>query len=110
MARKRFWLPAVLAISAFTLEPVRAEESSFAPLEVVDERLPSWLQFSGEYRSRWEAKAGQNFSTGDDGYLLSRLWFTTEIKPTEWLSFVGQMQDSRVFFNSLIPSRPTYQN
>jgi hypothetical protein len=110
MARKRFWLPAVLAISALTLEPVRAEENSFAPLEVLDERLPSWLQFSGEYRSRWEARAGQNFSTGDDGYLLSRLWLTTEIKPTEWLSFVGQMQDSRVFFNSLIPSRPTYQN
>ncbi len=80
------------------------------PTQSFNEQLPYWLRFSGQYRSRWEAKDGLSFSTGDDGYLLSRLWVGMQIRPTKWLTIFGQTQDARVFANNLIPSKPPYQN
>ncbi|MDE3167340.1 MAG: alginate export family protein [Acidobacteriota bacterium] len=60
------------------------------------EYLPSWLKFSGEFRTRVEGRTGFNYQPGDnDGYGLFRNRFNLELLPTDWLDFFAQAQDSR---------------
>jgi hypothetical protein len=85
-----------------------------APLEPsLSERfnqvLPSWLRFSGEFRERFEGYSGGGFkpdSTND--YVVQRIRLGTLIRPTPWLRFFIQMQDSRVF--GITPALPPNQN
>ncbi len=80
------------------------------PTADLNQRLPSWLRFDGEYRSRVEPFVGIGFKPENDNHDLSRLRVKLTIQPTHWLWFVGETQDSRVFFNQNVPSTPPYQN
>src|SRR3989442_10976728 len=79
------------------------------PVEQVNRALPRWLRFGGEYRLRIESE-GIGFTTTKDVYLLSRFRFNVAIKPTQWLTFFGETQDARVFFNHHVPNAPSFQN
>jgi hypothetical protein len=66
--------------------------------EQFNKLLPKWLQFSGEFRERFEGYSGGSFkhdSTND--YDLQRIRLGMEIKPTSWVKFYMEMQDARVF-------------
>ena len=81
-----------------------------APSDELNQVLPGWLRFSGEYRARFEAPDEIGFQGGqDDAYLLNRIRLNLRIAPTDWLKFVFQAQDARVFGNSVIHSVPPYK-
>ncbi len=75
-----------------------------------NDRAPSWLRLNGEYRARIEGQEGLNFKNQNDNYLLSRLWIGMTLRPTSWLQFFAQTQDSRVFFNRKVSTDPPRQN
>jgi hypothetical protein len=79
------------------------------PVESLNRDLPRLLQIGGEYRSRIEGADDIKYSTTDDVYLLSRFGFNATIQPANWLTFFGETQDSRIFFNHHVPDVP-YQN
>lgn len=83
---------------------------AFAPTTELNKRLPSWLSFYGRYRLRSEGTEGIKFTGQNDTHLLSRLRFGITIRPAEWLTFVGELQDSRIIFNSNLNPVPPYQN
>jgi Alginate export len=65
------------------------------PASMVNEALPKWLHFSGEYRLRPEEHTAYKFTGGaNDGFVLSRLRLNMEMKPTPWLRTFVQVQDS----------------
>ena len=62
----------------------------------VNDGLPKWLNLSGEFRFRFESRQGLGFvKNNDDGYGLARTRVNVGIKPTSWLQFGFQGQDSR---------------
>src|SRR6266446_2254739 len=80
------------------------------PVENLNDTLPRWLRFGGEYRSRVESDDGIRYTTTNDSYLLSRFRLDVTIQPAKWLTFFGETQDSRVFFNQHVPDAVPYQN
>jgi hypothetical protein len=61
-----------------------------------NERLPSWLKLSGEFRTRVEGRTGFNYQPdNNDAYGLVRNRLNAELAPTPWLDFYFQGQDSR---------------
>lgn len=85
-------------------------EGGLFPVQRMNQILPPWIQFGGEYRTRVESSDGIKYTTTNDTYLLSRLRLNVTIRPADWLAFFGETQDSRVFFNQYIPDAPPYQN
>jgi hypothetical protein len=85
-------------------------EAWLFPVQNLNQALPRWLRFGGEYRSRIESEDGIKYTTANDTYLLSRFRLNMTIQPAKWLSFFGETQDSRVFFNQHIPETLPYQN
>jgi hypothetical protein len=69
----------------------------FAPMSALDRQLPSWIGFGLEERFRAEGMENQSFKRTDDNYLLNRWRFLMQIKPTNWLRIVGQLQDARAW-------------
>jgi len=99
---------AIMAINAYGQQPAA---SSFSPSDELNRELPSWLRFSGDYRARLEGFAGGAFKQNNsDTYLLNRFRINVLIKPTSWLKFFAQGQDSRVFWKNQNPAAPPYQN
>ena len=80
------------------------------PVESLNHALPRWLRFGGEYRSRIEGEDGIKYEATNDAYLLSRFRFNLTIQPAKWISFFGETQDSRIFFNQHVPDAVPYQN
>jgi len=80
------------------------------PVESLNDTLPRWLRFGGEFRSRIESEDGLRYTTTNDTYLLSRVRVDVTIQPAKWLSFFGETQDSRVIFNNHVPDAVPYQN
>lgn len=79
-------------------------------LSPINENLPSWLSFSGEYRVRAEGYTGGSYTPGNDqGYLLSRLQLNMDIR-FPWVRLYAQAQDSRVLGNDSIPDASPYQD
>jgi hypothetical protein len=77
--------------------------------EQFNQLLPKWLQFSGEFRERFEGYNGGSFkhdSTND--YDLQRIRLGMEVKPTNWVRFYIEMQDARVF--GITPALPPYED
>jgi hypothetical protein len=75
------------------------EFADFAPLSALDEQLPPWIKFGLEERMRGESMVNQGFKKNDvDTYLLNRWRFQMTIKPTSWMRIVGQLQDSRAWW------------
>ena len=71
----------------------------FSPAGALNDRLPKWLQFDGEYRARLEAGlTGKLFHANtSDTYFLNRFRFGVTVRPTNWLKFYAQGVDARAF-------------
>ncbi len=80
------------------------------PITRLDELLPRWIQFGGQFRNRAESHTGLGFAPVDDVFDLTQLRLGIYLQPTKWLGLVGVAQDSRVFFNHHVPNAPPYQN
>src|ERR1700722_19647044 len=80
------------------------------PITRLDELLPHWIQFGGQFRNRVESQDGLNFAPVNDAYDLTQLRLGVYIQPVSWLEIVGVTQDSRVFFNHHAATAPPYQN
>ena len=75
------------------------DASLLFPITRLDELLPHWVQFGGQFRNRVESQDGLSYAPVNDAYDLTQLRLGVYIQPTAWLKFVGVTQDSRVFFN-----------
>src|ERR1700737_2469194 len=80
------------------------------PIDKLDESLPSWLRFGGEYRDRLEGPIGIDYRGTNDFYVLDRFRLKVAIQPKDWLKFYGEVQDSRIFFNHHIPNANPYED
>ncbi|HEY4085073.1 MAG TPA: alginate export family protein [Bryobacteraceae bacterium] len=79
------------------------------PASTIDKALPSWMQFGGEYRARFEGYSGGSFKhNATDDYLLSRLKLQMTIQASKWLKFFAEGMDARALEKN--PAVPTYQN
>src|SRR5438093_10914985 len=76
------------------------QQAAVPPLlsDSLNEELPQWLRFGGEFRSRVEGFTGSGYRPdSEDGYLLTRLRINMKITPAPWLKFFVQGQDAHVF-------------
>jgi hypothetical protein len=80
------------------------------PATRLNQSLPSWIQFGGQFRNRVESQDGIGYRNVDDVYNMTQLRLGVYIQPATWLKFVGVTQDSRVFFNHHVPDATPYQN
>jgi len=81
------------------------------PSDELNKKLPAWLRFSGEYRTRVEGFTGGGFTPGShDAYFLNRIRLNLKIQPAEWLKFVVQGQDARVWGKNQHPAAPPFQD
>jgi hypothetical protein len=80
------------------------------PIDKLDESFPRWLRIGGEYRARPEGQMGIGFRRTNDFYLLDRLRVNIAIQPKEWLTFLGEVQDSRIFFNHHIANANPFED
>src|SRR5580693_2237919 len=80
------------------------------PITRLDELLPHWIQFGGQFRDRAESQTGLGYAPVDDAYDLTQLRLGIYLQPTKWLELVGVTQDSRVFFNHHVATASPYQN
>jgi hypothetical protein len=79
------------------------------PITRLNQSLPHWIQFGGQFRNRVESQDGLNYAPVDDAYDLTQLRIGVYIQPVSWLKLVGVTQDSRVFFNHHVANAPPYQ-
>ncbi len=92
-----------------TWASLAAQQQPYTPADELNRRLPEWLRFGGEYRTRLEGYTGGGFRDGaSDTYLLHRIRLDLEIRPTGWWTFHLQAQDSRAFWRNTTP--PPYQD
>jgi hypothetical protein len=80
------------------------------PITRLNQSLPQWVQFGGEFRNRTESADGITFAAVDDAYDLTRLRLGIYIQPVKWVELVAVTQDSRVFFNHHVANASPYQN
>ena len=77
----------------------------------LNDRLPKWLHFGGEYRARVEGFTSGGFKpNNDDAYFLSRLRLSLTVQPESWLKFSFQGQDAHVFWKNQNPPAPPFQD
>jgi len=68
----------------------------FDPISILDRKLPRWIAFQAEERFRFEGYQDGAFQPGnDDNYFLNRLRLQIDLRPTSWMRFSAQVQDSR---------------
>ncbi len=96
-------------------EAIRAQQAAppvtSSPSDELNKKLPKWLSFGGELRTRLEGFAGGAFKpNNDDAYLLARVRLNMKIQPANWLKFFFQGQDAHVFWKNQSPAAPPYQN
>jgi hypothetical protein len=80
------------------------------PVTRLNELLPHWIQFGGQFRDRAEAQTGLGFAPVNDAYDLTQLRLGIYLQPTKWLQLVGVTQDARVFFNHHVPNVSPYED
>jgi hypothetical protein len=80
------------------------------PVTRLDELLPHWIQFGGQFRDRVEAQTGLGYAPVNDAYDLTQLRLGIYLQPTKWLQLVGVTQDARVFFNHHVPNVSPYED
>src|SRR4029077_1922519 len=78
------------------------------PITRLDELLPHWIQFGGQFRNRVESQTGLGYAPVDDAYNLTQFRLGVYLQPTKWLEIVGVTQDSRAFFNHHVLNAPPY--
>jgi hypothetical protein len=82
----------------------------FAPMTALDNQLPPWINFGLEERLRFEGQHSAGFKLhNNDSYLLNRARFLMQIRPTNWLRIVGQVQDARAWLETP-PLQPPNEN
>jgi hypothetical protein len=88
---------AVLAADPQTpVEPAPQSLIRKPALSYVNDETPDWLTLSGEFRFRYEGRQGLGYVEGnDDHYGLARTRINIGVKPTPWMQFFFQGQDSR---------------
>src|SRR5438045_9480711 len=85
---------AVLAQTA----PASPPAYGFSPAVEVNNALPSWLTFTGQYRARFEGYSGAGYARGaSDAYMLSQLQLNLLVHPVPWLKIFAQGMDARAF-------------
>ena len=90
--------PAPEAAEPATAAPPQGSQAlNTKPTEAANQGLPSWFKLSGEFRTRGEGRTAFGFREGNnDGYGLTRLRLNIDVRPTSWMQFFVQGQDSRV--------------
>ena len=64
--------------------------------KVINRGLPPWVDLGIQTRFRAEGQHGLGFQSGNDtDFLNQRYRLGLAIKPAHWLTFYGQVQDSR---------------
>ncbi len=94
---------------------LRAQQAPASPPPLashyLNEELPQWLRFGGEFRSRVEGFTGGGFRPNNtDDYLLTRLRINLTIKPADWLTLFVQGQDSHALWKNQHPEVPPFQS
>jgi hypothetical protein len=71
----------------------------FHPMTSFDRRLPRWIAFQAEERLRFEGYRDGSFQPDNsDNYLLNRFRLQADLRPTPWMRFSAQVQDSRPMY------------
>ena len=69
-----------------------------APASLLNRQLPNWISFGWEERLRYEGDKNSGFKAqSTDGYLLLRSRLQLNLRPTDWMKVVAQLQDARPF-------------
>ncbi len=77
----------------------------------LNQELPEWIRFGGEYRLRLEDPHHIRFQQdSNDFYALSRLRLNLQLTPAPYLKFFFQTQDARIFGNQLVSGAPPNAN
>ncbi len=102
--RREFWgvtvvavLLSIFSLGAFAQNGGRGGRDGVTafPAAKVNEKLPEWVQFGGEYRLRYEDHTAYKFTPGnDDGFFASRLRLDLGLNPKPWVSVFLQAQDA----------------
>ena len=105
-----------LIINTCMASRINAQQASTAPTQKrasddVNEDLPLWLRFSGEYRVRLEGVDGVGFrSSGSDAFVLGRLRLNTTLAPSSWLKIQLQGQDAQVVARNIKPDAAPFED
>jgi hypothetical protein len=109
---RRVWV--LITFGCFATAGLWAQQQSLNPpllSQYLNDELPSWLQFSGEFRSRLEGFSGAGFRNNNtDDYLLTRARINMKIEPAHWLKVFLQGQDSHALWKNQHPAAPPYQS
>src|SRR5262249_44165809 len=90
--------PSASAPNADPAPPRPAATPSKRPSDYLNDELPHWLRFSGEYRTRGESVSAIAFKPDNgDSYDLGRLRLNMSLIPMPWLKLQVQAQDAEVF-------------
>jgi len=102
---------AVLTCLGVDAEQAAGRAEAFVPSDELNEVLPKWLRFSGEYRMRMESFKGAGFKEkSSDLYFLNRFRINMKVQPVRWLKFQFQAQDARVWAKNQNPAAPPFQD
>ena len=83
------------------VSPERYDFHDFAPITLLDARLPHWIALQAEERYRFEQYDNASFKSGsNDSYELNRFRLQADVKPNSWIRVTGQVQDSRPFYQT----------
>ncbi len=89
------------AAARTTGNPAPYDFHDFAPLTYLDAKLPNWVDFQAEERSRFEGYDNNSFKANvDDSYLLNRFRFQVDLHSASWLRVTAQVQDARAGFQT----------
>ena len=88
-----------------------AAAQSKRPSDYVNEDLPRWFRFNGEYRMRLEGVDGAGYrADSSDAYFLNRVRLNTTFIPSTWLKIQLQAQDSQAFARNAKPDAPPFED
>src|SRR5215831_13617029 len=106
-------LASILYLTGGTLCAQQQAVAGPAPISsYLNEELPYWLRFSGEFRSRFEGfTGGGGFkNNNNDEYLLTRLKINMKIEPVHWFKIFVQGQDSHAIWKNQHPAVAPFQS
>ena len=107
------------ALSAQTPAPAAAAAPAKPPAapaqklatDGLNQSLPKWLHFNGEFRTRFEGLGGLGFRPdAADAFLLTRVRLNMRVSPTSWMRFQFQAVDSQAFWRNAKPDAPPYED
>ncbi len=114
MVLSRLYFVCALSVACVSLQAQTVTDPDggfFQPTAELNKTLPQWLRISGVDRVRMEDQESIGFKANhSDFHVLNRLWLGVTIRPSDWLSFFGQAQDSRIFLNGIVAAAPPYEN